>query len=221
LIFSDDNLGVCGGRMVLFKEAIGDIIISIDSDAFLLNNDFFDRVIKLLYDESNGIIGISGAYLRSWIFGTQEDISEYDPNEYYVDHIAGCCQCFRREIFLYGFGLDPYYGKFWVEDTDLSMQSLELNKNNIKINQHNYLDHHWGGSGRDFKDLFEKNWNYFPMQKRLKITPNTSSESIFPAISPSASMALRKSRLTISNSVDCASCANADSSDSSARLRQF
>lgn len=169
LIFSDDNLGVCGGRMVLFKEAIGDIIISIDSDAFLLNNDFFDRIMRLLYDESNGIIGISGAYLKSWSFGTQEDISDNDPFEYYVDHIAGCCQCFRRELFIYGFGLDPFYGKFWVEDTDLSMQSLQLNKNNIKINQQNYLDHHWGGSGRDFKELFQKNWDYFSGKWRGKV----------------------------------------------------
>jgi len=169
LIFSDDNLGVCGGRLLLFKEAIGDIIISIDSDAFLLNNDFFDRIMGLLYDESNGIIGISGAYLKSWSFGTQEDISENDPYEYYVDHIAGCCQCFRRELFIYGFGLDPFYGKFWVEDTDLSMQSIQLNKNNIKINQQNYLDHHWGGSGRDFKELFQKNWNYFSGKWRGKV----------------------------------------------------
>lgn len=174
LIFSDDNLGVCHGRMVLFKEAIGDIIISIDSDAFLLNNDFFDRIMRLLYDESNGIIGISGAYLKSWSFGTQEDISENDPNEYYVDHIAGCCQCFRRELFIYGFGLDPFYGKFWVEDTDLSMQSLQFNKNNIKINQQNYLDHHWGGSGRDFKELFQKNWDYFSGKWRGKVLHHLS-----------------------------------------------
>jgi len=169
LIFSDENLGVCHGRIVLFKEAIGDIIISIDSDAFLLNNDFFDRIMRLLYDESNGIIGISGAYLKSWSFGTQEDISENDPYEYYVDHIAGCCQCFRRELFIYGFGLDYYYGKFWVEDTDLSMQSLEMNKNNIKINQQNYLDHHWGGSGRNFEELFHKNWEYFSGKWRGRV----------------------------------------------------
>ena len=161
LILSDDNLGVCGGRMILFKEAIGDIIISIDSDAFLLNSCFFDRIISLLYDESNGIIGISGAYIKSWNFGTQIDIPDNDNNEYYVDHIAGCCQCFRRDLFNYGFGLDPYYGKFWVEDTDLSMQSLELNKSNIKINQSLYIDHHWGGSGKNFKELFKKNWDYF------------------------------------------------------------
>lgn len=161
LILCDDNLGVCGGRRVLFNEAVGDIIISIDSDAYLIDNSFFTKIIDMLYDESYGIIGISGAYIKSWEFGNQDDIDDNDDNEYKVDHIAGCCQAFRKDLFNYGFNLDPYYGKFWVEDTDLSMQSLYLNKINYRISQKNYLEHHWGGSGKNFKDLFVKNWNYF------------------------------------------------------------
>jgi len=161
LIFLSENLGVCGGRNILFKEAMGDIIISIDSDAYLIDNNFFDKIIKLLYNEQYGIIGISGAYIKNWNFGSQEDIGDDDENEYIVDHIAGCCQAFRKDLFNFGFGLDPYYGKFWVEDTDLSMQALELNKLNYRISQKNYLEHHWGGSGKNFEDLFQKNWEYF------------------------------------------------------------
>ena len=48
LILSNENLGVCGGRTVLFEEALGDIIISLDSDAYLINNSFFDKIIDLL-----------------------------------------------------------------------------------------------------------------------------------------------------------------------------
>ena len=169
IIFSDDNLGVCGGRLVLFNEAIGDIIISIDSDAYLIDNSFFDRIKYLLYDEHHGIVGISGAYLKSWDFGTQHDINENDPNEYYCDHIAGCCQAFRRDLYIFGFGLDEYYGKFWVEDTDLSMQSLYFNKKNLKINQSKYLEHHWGGSGSNFQELFASNWKYFSDKWRNKV----------------------------------------------------
>ena len=161
LIFLSENLGVCGGRNILFKEAMGDIIISIDSDAYLIDNNFFDKIIKLLYNEQYGIIGISGAYIKNWNFGSQEDIGDDDENEYIVDHIAGCCQAFRKDLFNFGFGLDPYYGKFWVEDTDLSMQALELNKLNYRISQKNYLEHHWGGSSKNFEDLFQKNWEYF------------------------------------------------------------
>ena len=161
LIFNDDNIGVCNGRKILFDECIGDIIISLDSDAYLLSDQFFEKIRYLLYNEEHGIIGISGAYLKDWSFGGQQDIIDTDPSEYYVHHIAGCCQAFRRDLFTFGFGLDPYYGKFWVEDTDLSMQSLYLGKKNLRIPQINNIEHHWGGSGAIFKDIFRKNWDYF------------------------------------------------------------
>lgn len=172
LIFSDINLGVCHGRIILFKEAIGDIIISIDSDAYLIDNIFFDRIIHLLYDEKYGIIGISGAYIKKWEFGNQEDISNDDEKEYIVDHIAGCCQAFRKDLCNFGFELDPFYGKFWVEDTDLSMQSLYLNKINYRINQSLYIEHNWGGSGSNFKDLFKKNWDYFSKKWKGRVLKN-------------------------------------------------
>ena len=169
LILSDDNLGVCNGRILLFDEAKGDIIISIDSDAYLIDNIFFEKIINMLYDESYGIIGISGAYIKGWDFGNQIDIDDHDENEYNVDHIAGCCQAFRKDLFNYGFNLDPFYDKFWVEDTDLSMQSLFLNKINYRISQKDYLEHHWGGSGKNFQDLFIKNWNYFVNKWKGKV----------------------------------------------------
>ena len=172
LIFSNENLGVCTGRLILFKEAIGDIIISLDSDTCLLDNSFIEKIKFHLYDEKNGIVGISGSYIKSWEFGNQIDIDENDENEYLVDHIAGCCQAFRRDLFNFNFGLDPFYGKFWVEDTDLSMQSLYLNKNNYRINPKKYIDHHWGGSGKDYKDLFIKNWNYFVNKWKGKVLKN-------------------------------------------------
>lgn len=172
LIFSDENLGVCGGRNILFQEVKGDIIISLDSDAYLLNNDFINKVEQLLYDEKYGIVGISGAFIRSWDFGKQEDIDELNTYEFEVDHIAGCCQAFRKDLFIFGVKLDLYYNKFWVEDTDFCMQVLELNKKNFRINQSLYIDHHWGGSGKNFIDLFEKNWTYFSNKWRGRVLHN-------------------------------------------------
>lgn len=128
VIFNPDNIGVCLGRIELFKEAIGDIIISLDSDAELLHDSFIDKVKTLLYDEKHGLVGVSGAFIPSWEFGTQKDIPDEDVGEYEVQHISGCCQCFRRDMFLFSIALDPLYGKFWVEDTDFSMQFLYLGK---------------------------------------------------------------------------------------------
>ena len=172
IIFSDKNLGVCGGRIVLFEEAEGDIIISLDSDAYLIDNSFFDKIIELLYDEKYGIIGISGAFIKGWEFGSQEDIKDTETREFNVDHIAGCCQAFRKDLSLFGFKLDPYYDKFWVEDTDLSMQSLELNKINFKLNQMKYIEHQWGGSGQQYNDIFSKHWEYFSNKWKGKVLYN-------------------------------------------------
>ena len=169
LIFNDDNIGVCHGRKILFEECIGDIIVSLDSDAFLLNKYFFDKISDLLYNEELGIVGISGAYIKDWSFGSQEDINDKDSGIYQVHHIAGCCQAFRKDLFIFGFGLDPYYGKFWVEDTDLSMQSLHIGKKNLRIPQMNNIEHHWGGSGAMFKDIFKINWDYFCNKWKDKI----------------------------------------------------
>ena len=160
ILFNEKNIGVCHGRIKLFEKAKGDIICSLDSDAKLLDKSFFNIIIEKLYDEKYGIIGISGAYINNWNFGEQQDINNDDGNEYYCHHISGCCQVFRRDLFHFDFGLDENYGFFWCEDTDLSFQSMYLNKINYRINGNNLIEHSWGGSGQKHHDLFIKNWKY-------------------------------------------------------------
>jgi GT2 family glycosyltransferase len=167
IIFSNENLGVSKARNILFDEAKGNIIISLDSNCKLLNPEFFEIVIQLLYNEKYGIVGIEGSYLKSWLLGHVEDISDNDPNEYIVDHISGCCQSFRKELFEVGFKMDLFYDKFWIEDCDLSQQALALNKFNYRIAPHNRLIHKWiednwsSDTLSNTRNLFIKNWEYF------------------------------------------------------------
>ena len=49
------------------------------------------------------------------------------------------------------------------------MQSLHLKKVNYRIHPIRYLEHNWGGSGKDFKDLFLVNWTYFSNKWKDKI----------------------------------------------------
>lgn len=162
IIYSEENLGVGPGRAVLFKEAKGDIIASIDSDATLVNKAFFEKVANILYNEEIGMVGVCGAFIYSWKFGTHQDTSKDDEQEFQVDVLAGCCQCFRRDMQHFGFQVDPEFGKFWCEDTDLCYQLASMGKKMYRIKQKGYLLHEWGGSGNteEFKGLFEKNWNY-------------------------------------------------------------
>jgi hypothetical protein len=52
------------------------------------------------------------------------------------------------------------------------MQSLQLNKINYRIAQDKYLEHHWGGSGKNFSDLFQINWDYFVNKWKGKVLLN-------------------------------------------------
>ena len=75
---------------------------------------------------------------------------------------------FRADLFHVGFNLDKNFGFFWCEDTDLSFQSMYLNKINYRINGNNYIDHKWGGGGEKYHDLFIKNWEYLKNKWKSK-----------------------------------------------------
>ncbi len=161
VIWSPENLGVCGGRIQLFKESQGDIIFSVDSDLSLLDARFFDICLKHLNNESIGMVGASGAYFsKSFEFQSHQDVVEADT-EMYVDQLAGCCQVFRRDLVNFGVQLDPNYGKFWVEDADFCFQITNLGKKLRLIPQKGLVNHTWGGSGNGIAGLFQKNWEYF------------------------------------------------------------
>lgn len=161
IIFSSENLGVSGGRAVLFEKAKANIICSFDSDLSLINQNFFDTLKHHLYDESIGMIGVSGAYFsKTFEFGSHKDIVDSERVRI-VDTLAGCCQVFRKDLKYLGIKMDTNYGKFWVEDSDFCFQIRRTNKKMLIIPQKSYVNHIWGGTGNAFGDLFSNNWKYF------------------------------------------------------------
>jgi len=156
-----ENIGVSGGRDYLFKNSIGDIIISIDSDLIINNNYVITKSSKLLNDESIGMIGIAGCFLnKSKKFGNHQDIKNV-VEDTVVDCITGCCQIFRRDMFNLGICIDTSYGMFWCEDNDFSLQFKKIGKKMLVINHNNSIVHEWGNSGHNYMHLLDKNWNYF------------------------------------------------------------
>lgn len=162
IIYSNTNLGVSGGRARLFSEAKGSLICSLDSDLALINPQFFDIVKNYLYDESIGMIGVSGAYFsKSFVFGSHKDVIDSERTKI-IDTLAGCCHIFRNDLKYFGVKMDLKYGKFWVEDSDFAFQIREFtNKNMLIVPQKGMVNHSWGGTGNDFVDLFKNNWDYF------------------------------------------------------------
>jgi GT2 family glycosyltransferase len=166
VIWSPENLGVCGGRIKLFKEVKGDIVASLDSDLSLIDEKFFDICVQYLQDESIGMVGASGAHFsKSFNFGSHKDVIEANENMF-VDQLAGCCQVFRKDLVHFGVQLDAEYGKFWVEDADFCFQITNLGKRLLLIPQRNLVHHVWGGSGNGMPELFKKNWDYFTQKWR-------------------------------------------------------
>ena len=167
VILSDENLGVCHGRIALFREAKGDIIASLDSDLVLTNEPIIDKFKTVLRNDQIGMCGIAGAMMKNWQFGTHEDIQD-EEFEGEVDLIAGCCQVFKRSLFDLGVALDPYFYPFWVEDSDLSLQVLNTGKKLYRISPNHGMYHDWGGSGKKWAHLFEEFWVYFANKWRGK-----------------------------------------------------
>lgn len=159
VILSDANLGVCLGRIRLFREARGDIIASFDSDVILISRLFLDKCKAILRDPDVGMCGTSGAFLTSWTFNTQSDIRDEDAYEGDVDFLSGCCQIFDRNLLDKGVGLDPAFAPFWVEDVDFSFQIRHSGQRLHRIRPDGFLMHQWGESGKNFIDDHENNWN--------------------------------------------------------------
>ena len=91
VVYKKKNLGVAGGRKFLFEEAKGDIIMSVDSDLFIINPHIID-VVKYNLQPHVGILGIHGVNMKSYKWN---DFEEVNLSNSYCDLVTGCCQIFR------------------------------------------------------------------------------------------------------------------------------
>lgn len=161
VIYSASNDGVAGGRAVLFEEAVGDIVVSVDSDAYLRSREFIDRAKLALSDTAIGMCGVVGANFQN--YSTFEHTDLFDgAGEGFVDSLAGCCQIFRRSLYGDKFTMDTTYKPFWLEDTDLCLQLAAAGYKILRINSNGGFDHEWGGTGNDlFPNSFKDKHKYF------------------------------------------------------------
>ena len=162
VIYSDTNEGVAGGRSVLFKEAAGDVVLSVDSDSYLRDTYFIDRAKQVLSDKHIGMCGVVGAYFSDYSTFKHTDVFDDSGVEAFVDSLAGCCQIFRRELYGSAFTMDTNFKPFWLEDTDLCLQLRHSGYGMYRINSNKGFDHEWGGTGNKlFPDSFKDKQKYF------------------------------------------------------------
>lgn len=146
VIFGPENIGVAGGRDVLFKHVTGDIVFSVDSDSKLIDQSFIDDAKEILNDRDIWVCGTVGAFFKSWDHGTHEDVNDDSSYEGEVDTLAGCCQIFRKDI-LNDIWVDLDFAPFWYEDTDFCFQAKDKGGKIFRFHFNNKFYHVWGGSG--------------------------------------------------------------------------
>lgn len=140
-----DNAGVAGGRQILFEQARGDIIVSMDSDVEARRAGWLSRLIAPLDDPAVGLCGPGGNWLTD---GWQWYEAAPDGYRGEVDTVSGYCQAFRREVLDRGVEMDMYYNPYWHEDTDLAMQIKSLGYRAMCTGDVG-LHHIYAGSGDD------------------------------------------------------------------------
>ncbi len=140
-----DNTGVAGGRDILFAQALGDIIVSLDSDVEAQRAGWLNRLVTPLDDPQVGLCGPGGHWVTEgwrWYAPVQDDYCGE------CDTVSGYCQAFRRELLNQGVALDMYFNPYWMEDTDLAMQIKALGYRVMCVGDIG-LTHIYAGSGDD------------------------------------------------------------------------
>ena len=149
VIYSSKNLGVAGGRKILFDKAQGEYIISLDSDVVIQDHKYLlSALVNNLRplpwesplsstggeekEEENNfyLIGGGGGIHSHYPSVFTHDVihipAREKKNEFIsVGEVAGWCQCFRKSL-LEKVKMDEIFSPFWGEDTDFCIQINNL-----------------------------------------------------------------------------------------------
>ena len=109
-----ENIGVIA-RNEAFRKAQGDIIFQIDDDV-IVNPWWSSRCgAQFETEPSLGMIGQQGGLIKKWMDVWSDTHRSRDS---YVDYLTGFFLAFRNVGIYY----DEYFGTFWHEELDLSLQ---------------------------------------------------------------------------------------------------
>ena len=173
LIENKVNSGVTPGRNQGIEAATGDYMLFLDDDAYVEENvealngddalsfDWLGRMTQYYIDPKVGIVGQSG----SWINPSQPGIFWALPNSRgcKCDVAQGYCFMFSRAVVNKIGLLDPYFDRFWHEESEYS---LRAKYNGFKVINADYIGvfHLGSGSGDDGTYLLKINYMFSKWQ---------------------------------------------------------
>lgn len=145
VIWARANLGCGGGRNVAWREARGELVLSLDSDVEVTRPEALAEMVRDLARPGVGIVGEHGGWIRSDWGWTVEAPRGYVGR---LPIVCGFCQLFRRE-FLTDWVQRAEYGPYWLDDSEFSLQVQERHGLQGWIGRYGLL-HAWSRTnGRD------------------------------------------------------------------------
>lgn len=175
VIYSRKNLGCAGGRDVLFKQAAGDLLLSLDSDVKLVNRNAVRLLAAELNNPKIGIVGDHGGGVRADWTWTEEAPSDYEGE---IPIVSGYCQMFRRSA-LQHVGLDLFYSPYWLEDSDFCFQ-LRDKLGQVGLIKHCGVQHVWSGTNSGGTLEQAARWAHF----REKWQKKFGVDGVYPPLKP-------------------------------------
>lgn len=174
IVYNKVNNGVTPGRNQGIEISSGTHLLFLDDDSwvseelenipeFLREYDWLGRLLYFYKDPEVGIVGQSGSYINPQKPGIFWECKTIGAE---CDVVQGYCFMFSREVVDTIGGLDPYFGKFWHEESEYS---LRAKFHGFKVINTRYIGitHYGSGSGDDgtysskIRYLFDKWKPYF------------------------------------------------------------
>lgn len=166
---NEKNTGVTPGRNQGISLSVGDHLLFFDDDAYVSEDlsqiptgmhemDWLERLLQYYKIPGVGIVGQSGTYINPDTPGVFWECKSRGAE---CDVQQGYCFMFSREVVDKIGVLDPFFGKFWHEESEYA---LRAKANGFKVVNAMYIGvtHFGSGSGDDgtygskIKYMFDK-----------------------------------------------------------------
>jgi len=150
------NEGVTPGRNVGIEMSQGEFVLFLDDDAWVSEEpaylqpedreiDWLRRMTKWFVDPLTGVVGQTGSYINPSTPGMFWGCSKHGAE---CDVMQGYCFMFRRSLVPQIGSLDPYFGRFWHEESEYA---LRVRAAGYRVVNLGYIGvtHYGSGSGDD------------------------------------------------------------------------
>lgn len=164
LVVNSENTGVTPGRNQGIGLAKGDYLLFFDDDAFVENNlavipeeehhmDWLERMVVHMKDKV-GVVTQSGYYIDPHKKGIFFEVKVRGAK---CDVGQGYCFMFSREVVNAIGRLDPYFGRFWHEESEYALRAKSVG---FDVVNSGYVGVYHLGSGSGDDGTYSEKYEY-------------------------------------------------------------